>query len=166
MEIEGKIIAVLPEQGGVSARTGNPWKSQDYVIETHDQFPKKCVFRVFGAERIAQFNIQAGEELRVSFDIDAHEYNGRWFNDIRAWNVVPAAAAQPAAQPAAPFPPTAQPAAPFPPADQPAAQPAPPPPPPKPQRVLPPEVADNRWMAGLCYLGMMIFFLAWIFLGR
>ena len=41
MEIEGKIIAVLPEQGGVSARTGNPWKSQDYVIETHDQFPKK-----------------------------------------------------------------------------------------------------------------------------
>ena len=114
MEIEGKIIAVLPEQGGVSARTGNPWKSQDYVIETHDQFPKKCVFRVFGAERIAQFNIQAGEELRVSFDIDAHEYNGRWFNDIRAWQVVrvdPAAAqagaqgVQPAPMPDAPFPP-------------------------------------------------------------
>ena len=41
---------------------------------------------------------------------------------------------------------------------QPAAQPAPPPPPPKPKRVLPPEVADNRWMAVLCYLGMMIFF--------
>ena len=120
MEIEGKIIAVLPEQGGVSARTGNPWKSQDYVIETHDQFPKKCVFRVFGAERIAQFNIQAGEELRVSFDIDAHEYNGRWFNDIRAWQVVrvdPAAAqagaqgVQPAPMPDAPFPP-AQPSAP------------------------------------------------------
>ena len=103
-----------------AARTGNPWKSQDYVIETHDQFPKKCVFRVFGAERIAQFNIQAGEELRVSFDIDAHEYNGRWFNDIRAWQVVrvdPAAAqagaqgVQPAPMPDAPFPP-AQPAAP------------------------------------------------------
>lgn len=120
MEIEGKIIAVLPEQGGVSARTGNAWKSQDYVIETHDQFPKKCVFRVFGAERIAQFNIQGGEELRVSFDIDAHEYNGRWFNDIRAWAVTridPAAAqaaaqgVQPAPMAGMPFPP-AQPAAP------------------------------------------------------
>lgn len=129
MEIEGKIIAVLPEQGGVSARTGNSWKSQDYVIETHENYPKKCVFRVFGADRIAQFNIQGGEELRVSFDIDAHEYNGRWFNDIRAWQVVrvdPAAAqasaqgVQPAPMPDAPFPPaqhaaTAGGANPFPP---------------------------------------------------
>ena len=87
MEIEGKIIAAMPEQGGVSPRTGNAWKSQDFVIETHDQYPRKCVFRVFGADRLAQFNIQVGEELRVSFDIDAHEYQGRWFNDIRAWRV-------------------------------------------------------------------------------
>ena len=87
MEITGKIIAVMQPQGGVSARTGNAWKSQDYVIETQEQYPKKCVFRVFGEEKIAQFNIQAGEVLTVSFDIDAHEYNGRWFNDVRAWAV-------------------------------------------------------------------------------
>ena len=87
MEIQGKIIAVLPQQSGVSQRTGNPWASQDYVIETHEQYPHKCCFRVFGADRIKQFNIQSGEELTVSFDIDCHEYNGRWFNDIRAWNV-------------------------------------------------------------------------------
>ena len=87
MEITGKIIASLPEQGGVSQRTGNSWKSQDFVIETHDTYPKRCVFRVFGADRLQQFNIQVGEELTVSFDIDAHEYNGRWYNDIRAWNV-------------------------------------------------------------------------------
>ncbi len=36
---------------------------------------------------LAQFNIQSGEEILVSFDIDAHEYNGRWFNNVRAWNV-------------------------------------------------------------------------------
>ena len=87
MEITGKIIASLPEQGGVSQRTGNSWKSQDFVIETHDTYPKRCVFRVFGADRLQQFNIQVVEELTVSFDIDAHEYNGRWYNDIRAWNV-------------------------------------------------------------------------------
>ena len=66
MEIEGKVIAVLAEQGGVSSRTGNAWKSQEYVIETHDQYPRKCCFRVFGADRIAAMNIQVGEELRVS----------------------------------------------------------------------------------------------------
>ena len=105
------------------------WMSQGYVIETHDNFPRKMVFNIFGEDRIKQFNIQAGEEIVVSFDIDAHEYNGRWFNNIRAWNIqrVDAAAAQaaspaPAAAPqSAPAPgATSQPGptAPFPPASE------------------------------------------------
>ena len=119
MDLTGKVIAVLPPREGTSAR--GPWKSQEYVIETHDQFPRKMVFNIFGAEKMDQFAIKAGEELTVSFDIDAHEYNGRWFNNIRAWNIqrIDAAAAQaaspiPAAQPqAAPQAPT-----PFPPATE------------------------------------------------
>ena len=87
MEISGKIIAALEPRGGVSQRTGNTWKSQEFVIETHEQYPKRCVFRVFGEDRLRDFNIQVGEELTVSFDIDAHEYQGRWFNSIRAWKV-------------------------------------------------------------------------------
>ena len=129
MEITGKIIAVLPAQGGVSQRTGNQWKSQDYVIETHDTYPKKCCFRVFGEEKINQFNIQLGEEMTVSFDIDSHEYQGRWFNDVRAWAVnrnvqVPGAAPVAGVAPAAPMPgvaPAPATEAPFPP-QQPAAE--------------------------------------------
>lgn len=138
MELQGKVIAVLPERSGVSQR--GEWKAQSYVIETHEAYPKKLCFDVFGADRMAQFNIQSGEEILVSFDIDAHEYQGRWFNSIRAWNVQrvdpnavgamggmqpgasafppmgaapaqPAPAAAPAAGVTAPFPP-AQPAAP------------------------------------------------------
>lgn len=85
MDLQGKIIAVLPERSGVSAR--GEWKAGSFVIETHDNYPKKMVFDVFGADRLSQFNIQVGEELMVSFDIDAHEYQGRWYNSIRAWNV-------------------------------------------------------------------------------
>ena len=87
MENTGKIIAVLPANSGTSARTGNPWMSQTYVIETQGQYPKKLAFDVFGEERIKQFNIKQGEELTVRFDIDAHEYQGRYFNQIRAFNV-------------------------------------------------------------------------------
>ena len=114
MELTGKIIAVLPANSGVSQRTGNAWMSQEYVLEVPGQYPRKCMFRIFGEDRIKQFNIQMGEDLTVSFDIDAHEYNGRWFNEIRAFNVsrgvapVAASAADaPAAQPAVenPFPP-------------------------------------------------------------
>ena len=123
MELQGKIIAVLAPREGTSAR--GPWKSQEYVIETHDQYPKKMVFNIFGADRIEQFAIKTGEEVIVSFDIDAHEYNGRWFNNIRAWNIqrVDATAAMAgapvAAAPATPQPaPAAPQATPFPPAQE------------------------------------------------
>ena len=71
---------------------------QEYVLETHEQYPKKLCFNVFGADKIAQFNIQAGEEMTVSFDINAREYNGRWYNDIRAWRVERGAAPAPATE--------------------------------------------------------------------
>ena len=88
MEITGKIIAVLPERGGTS-KTGNEWKMQEYVLETHEQYPRKVCFNVFGADKIAQFNIQAGDELTVSFDINAREYNGRWYLDVNVRDIRP-----------------------------------------------------------------------------
>ena len=94
MELTGKIIAILPAQGGVSQRTGNPWKSQDYVIETQEIYPKKCCFSVFGDEKIQQMNIQLGETLTVSLDINANEYQGKWYNQVRAWKVERMAQAQ------------------------------------------------------------------------
>ena len=85
MELTGTIIAIMPARSGVSARTGNPWK--------------KCVFSIFGEDRIKQFNLQSGEQnVTVQFDIDAREYNGRYYNDIRCYNVL--RAGQQAAQPA------------------------------------------------------------------
>lgn len=121
---------ILPERGGVSQRSGSEWKVATYVLETMEQYPKKCAFEVFGTDRIANFNIQVGQMLTVSLDIDAHEYNGRWYNTIRAWKVAPydpTAVVAPAIDPAAAFDPASQ-ASSFPPvapsvapAEQPAA---------------------------------------------
>ena len=129
MELTGRIIAVMEPRGGVSARTGNSWMTQEYVIEVPGQYPKRCVFNIFGEDRIKQFNIQMNEDITIQFDIDAREYNGRWFNDIRAYNVVRGQAAPMVGAPmagapvASPFPPqqTAA-AAPFPPAQEPASE--------------------------------------------
>lgn len=86
-EISGQIIAVLPTRSGTSAR-GTEWSSQTAVIETKEQYPKKVAFDVMGADRIAQFNLQVGEYVSVSYDVEAREYNGKWWNSVRAWNVV------------------------------------------------------------------------------
>jgi len=44
-------------------------------------------FTVFGEDRLQRFNIQEGQYVSVSFDIEAREYQGRWFNSIRAYDV-------------------------------------------------------------------------------
>ena len=98
MEATGKIIAVMPALSGTSQRTGNSWMTQQYVLEVPGMYPKKMVFEVFGEDKIKNFNVQLGMEVTVSFEIDAHEYNGRWFNEVRAWNVKHAGQQQPTAQ--------------------------------------------------------------------
>lgn len=111
MEIIGKVVAVLEIQSGTSKK-GSEWKKRDFVIETLDEkFPKKVCFTLFGDRADACPSIDS--VVNVSFDIDAHEYNGKWFNSVNAWKVEPASPAtvQAAPQAANPSPAvTAQPA--------------------------------------------------------
>lgn len=124
MDVVGKIIAALPPKSGTSQSTGKPWQVNTYVLQTTEQTPKNIAFDVFGAERVEQYNLKVGDMVTVSIDIDAHEYNGRWYNQIRAWNVVNhASAQQPAVQQTPP--PTPQPGTLFPQPPVQGAQPAP-----------------------------------------
>ncbi len=83
MEVTGKIINKLPMQSGVS-KAGNNWSKQEYVLETQEAYPKKIFFSFFG-DRANQYPLEVGDFVNLSFDIDSHEYNGRWFTSINAW---------------------------------------------------------------------------------
>ena len=87
MEMTGKIVQILPEKSGNSAR--GAWRKQEYVIEIPGDYPKTVCFMVWG-DRIDQFQIQEGQELTVSIDLESREYNGRWYTDVKAWRVAPA----------------------------------------------------------------------------
>lgn len=87
MEIVGKAIAALPVKSGVSQRTGEQWQSREYVIETQEQYQKRICFEVFGTDKLKEFNIRNNDLIKVHFDISAREYNGKWYNSIRAWKV-------------------------------------------------------------------------------
>lgn len=87
MEIQGEIIKCLPRRQGVSTRTGNTWEAQEYVLQTKEQYPKNVLFQVFGHDKINEFNIKEGETLKISFDINAKEWHGKWFNTITAYKV-------------------------------------------------------------------------------
>ena len=84
MEISGKIIEILDIKSGQSAN--GEWRKQEYVLETEAQYPKKVCFMAWG-DKIDQFNIQKGETVEVSIDLESREYNGRWYTDVKAWKV-------------------------------------------------------------------------------
>jgi len=84
LEISGKIIEILEVKSGKSAN--GEWRKQEYVLETEAQYPKKVCFMAWG-DKIDQFNIQQGETVEVSIDLESREYNGRWYTDVKAWKV-------------------------------------------------------------------------------
>lgn len=99
MNISGKVVQVLPIQTGTS-KAGNPWQKQEFVLEQGGQYPRKVCISLFG-DNVAKIP-QVGQIITASVDIDSREFNGRWYTEIKAWNIVQAGA-QPAA-PAAPAP--------------------------------------------------------------
>ena len=84
MDLTGKIIQVLEEKSGTSAR--GPWRKQEYVIEIPGDYPKQVCFMVWG-DKIDQFKVSQGETLTVHFDLESREYNGRWYTDVKAWRI-------------------------------------------------------------------------------
>lgn len=94
MEVTGKIIVALPEVGGTSQK-GNAWKKREYVLETQETYPRKVFFNFFG-DRVDQYPLQVGQMVKISFDIDSREYNGRWYVEVRAWKAEDANAVAPA----------------------------------------------------------------------
>lgn len=122
MEIKGKITHKLPPVSGVAKSSGNPWKKQDYVLETFDAYPKAVAFDFFG-DRVDQYNLEIGDMVTVSFDLESREYQGKWYTNVRAWKAEKmtgeAQQQQQPMPPAAPAPyaPQAAPAAPVAPMD-------------------------------------------------
>ena len=97
LNLTGRVLQILPLQQGTS-KAGKPWKSQMFVLETGGQYPKKVPIKLFG-ESVDKFPLQVGQEVTASLDLDGREWEGKWFPEIKAWNIT-----QTGAQPAAPAP--------------------------------------------------------------
>ena len=93
VKLTGRIAEVMPVVSGISDRTGNPWKSQEYLFEyfawSGAKYANRMVARVFGEDDIAKFNLKQGEEvtLTIRFDANKSKDGSRWFNEIRISNV-------------------------------------------------------------------------------
>ena len=95
LELEGRISRKFPKQNGQSAR--GAWVKQDFILEFQDgNYPAEVCFTSFGNDKVADLDrFHEGDEVKVSFNIRAREFNGRWYNDVRVWRISPAGQAAP-----------------------------------------------------------------------
>ena len=86
--IKGKVFAILAEQKGVSA-AGKDWSKIDFVIEEIEgQYPKKVSFTAMGDKLLPVVkSLSVGQLVEVHYNLDAREYNGKWFTNINAWRI-------------------------------------------------------------------------------
>lgn len=84
MEITGNLLHILQPQTG-TGKNGT-WKKQEFVIETSDMYPKKVCLAAWG-DKIDISKFTPGQSLKVSFDVESREYNGKWYTDLKAFNV-------------------------------------------------------------------------------
>ena len=92
MELEGRIARKLNVQTGTSAR--GSWAKQEFIFEYQEgNFPSQVCMNVWGDDKVKELEkYQVGDKVKVSFNLNSREYNGRWYTDVRAWRIEPAGA--------------------------------------------------------------------------
>ena len=93
LELEGRIAQKLNVQTGTSAR--GAWSKQEFIFEYQEgNFPSQICMNVWGEDKVRELDkYQAGDKVKVSFNLSSREFNGRWYTDVRAWRIEPAVAA-------------------------------------------------------------------------
>ena len=95
MEITGKVVRLGGLTEGTSAR--GPWRKQDLIIETDEQFPKTVCLTCWTNQIDEIQNMVPGQMIKAQIDISSREFNGKWYTDVRVWRFEnPNAAPQPA----------------------------------------------------------------------
>lgn len=86
LEITGKVSQILPLESG-EGKNGT-WKKQYFVIDYMDgQYPKKVCIQLWGDKTDILKTLQPGSDVKVAFNVESREYNGRWYTDVKAWRV-------------------------------------------------------------------------------
>ena len=104
MEITGKVVRLGALTEGTSAR--GPWRKQDLIIETEEQFPKTVCLTCWTNQIDEIQKFAPGQTIKAQIDLSSREFNGKWYTDVRVWRfepigatAAPAAAPQPTQQP-------------------------------------------------------------------
>lgn len=94
MEFKGKLIHKSEVTKGKTKETNKDWQSVEFVLEEVGQtYPQKANFKYFAMDDKCKWvgifanTSNIGDIIEVKFSIDAREYNGKFYTELKAYSV-------------------------------------------------------------------------------
>jgi len=93
MELQGRVVRLLPLKEGVAQSTGNPYRTQDFIFEFYenpsDIYERNILLNVRN-ENIEKYKLAENDKIKVRIALSCREYpqgSGKYFNDIRTGDI-------------------------------------------------------------------------------
>lgn len=87
MEFIGRVAKVFDVKTGLK-QDKSEWKSQEFIFEyfenENDRYSDKVVLKVMN-DRIDEYKLHEGMNVRIGFGHHVREYNGTYYNDLRIY---------------------------------------------------------------------------------
>lgn len=82
-ETTGKVIQLLDTKYG-KTKSGKDYETRDYLLEVGSgtEYVHSVKFTMSSFDGPIQNPIPVGQEVKVGLKILAHQFNGRWYNEI------------------------------------------------------------------------------------
>lgn len=83
------LIRILPTESGTT-ESGKAWRRCTALFETVEQFPRQVAVSFLNDLVNVIGKYKPGHLLKVRMNAESHEFNGKYYTELRAWNVKPA----------------------------------------------------------------------------
>jgi len=93
MELQGRVVRLLPLKEGVAQSTGNPYRTQEFIFgyyESADSIYEKNILLNVRNENIEKYKLTENDKIKVRISLGCREYpqgSGKYFNDIRTGDI-------------------------------------------------------------------------------
>ena len=86
LKFTGIITAISAKQSGETTN-GKHWEKQKFVVtEQKDLYPQSLLVEAFNKSELIE-NLQEGDEVEVTFNVNAKEYKGAFYGSNQLWKI-------------------------------------------------------------------------------
>jgi len=86
MDINGKLVEILPLKSGISKKTEKEWQSQSIIIDNGDDFNNLICVEAFGDKVKSLRNLKIGDQMTILVNLYSQKWGDNWYNKINGYH--------------------------------------------------------------------------------